>query len=387
MSFLATNVDPAQGISAPTVNSVPQLEICLGISTSQLNTLMSDLKQHRPFIYWCDLLLSLAIGYGGWWMVDSGAFFSWSLLWLIPSVLGLYRATMFTHEIAHMPASLLRSFYFVWNFLCGVLLLIPSFSYEMHSEHHSRRTYGSSADGEYERFVMLPRRVAIGFIVVSFIAGPALVVRFFLLAPLGWLVPSFRRWLFAKASSLVIALDYDRLICSGSLPYRWLWQEIACFVWCGLVMLAVSMQAVPLVSLAQGYIIVTGLCMCNALRVLVAHRYLGDGEPMSFVDQVLDSNTFPSLSAELMAPIGLRYHATHHLLPAMPYHSLGEAHRRLMRAIPIDSPFRLTVRTSVLVALSEVLGPRLNSASLAARRKAALRSVDVFSKNRRSTNA
>ena len=33
--------------------------------------------------------------------------------------------------------------------------------------------------------------------------------------------------------------------------------------------------------------------------------------------------------AELWAPVGLRYHATHHLLPSLPYHALPEAHRRL----------------------------------------------------------
>jgi len=37
----------------------------------------------------------------------------------------------------------------------------------------------------------------------------------------------------------------------------------------------------------------------------------------------------PGLVAALWAPVGLRYHALHHLLPSLPYHSLAEAHRRL----------------------------------------------------------
>ena len=47
----------------------------------------------------------------------------------------------------------------------------------------------------------------------------------------------------------------------------------------------------------------------------------------------------PGLWAGLWAPVGLRYHALHHLLPSMPYHSLGEAHRRLKQALPADSQY------------------------------------------------
>jgi fatty acid desaturase len=43
---------------------------------------------------------------------------------------------------------------------------------------------------------------------------------------------------------------------------------------------------------------------------------------------------------ELWAPIGLRFHALHHIFPTMPYHALPEAHRRLMRDLPADSPYR-----------------------------------------------
>jgi fatty acid desaturase len=37
--------------------------------------------------------------------------------------------------------------------------------------------------------------------------------------------------------------------------------------------------------------------------------------------------------------VGLRYHALHHLLPALPYHRLAEAHRRLTAELPVSSAY------------------------------------------------
>jgi fatty acid desaturase len=52
---------------------------------------------------------------------------------------------------------------------------------------------------------------------------------------------------------------------------------------------------------------------------------------MTVTAQYLDSVNVPPPAplSMLWAPVGLRYHALHHLMPSMPYHSLGEAHRRL----------------------------------------------------------
>ena len=46
---------------------------------------------------------------------------------------------------------------------------------------------------------------------------------------------------------------------------------------------------------------------------------------------------------ELFFPLGLRYHALHHLFPALPYHNLGRAHRRLVAQLPAGSPYHKTV--------------------------------------------
>ena len=89
----------------------------------------------------------------------------------------------------------------------------------------------------------------------------------------------------------------------------------------------------------------------NALRTLGAHRWTHDGSrEMTFVEQMLDSVNYPHnpLIGGLWAPIGLRFHALHHIFPTMPYHALATAHKRLMRELPADSPYRRTEARSLM---------------------------------------
>jgi fatty acid desaturase len=62
---------------------------------------------------------------------------------------------------------------------------------------------------------------------------------------------------------------------------------------------------------------------------------------MTVTAQYLDTVNVPppALLPMLWAPVGLRYHALHHLVPNMPYHALGEAHRRLSAMLGADSPY------------------------------------------------
>src|SRR3546814_2906513 len=54
----------------------------------------------------------------------------------------------------------------------------------------------------------------------------------------------------------------------------------------------------------------------NQIRTLVAHLWENDGEVLTVTGQFLDSVNVPppGLLPELWAPVGLRYHALHHLL-------------------------------------------------------------------------
>ncbi len=87
-----------------------------------------------------------------------------------------------------------------------------------------------------------------------------------------------------------------------------------------------------------GMAIFSLVAVVNQLRTLVAHLWENDGDAMTVTGQFLDSVNVPppGLIAEVWAPVGLRYHALHHLPPSMPYHSYAEAHRRLVAACGLD---------------------------------------------------
>lgn len=58
--------------------------------------------------------------------------------------------------------------------------------------------------------------------------------------------------------------------------------------------------------------------------------------------------TIESPLAEAALPVGGRYEALHRLIPALPYHNLGAAHRRILAALPDWHDYRRAVRRSLL---------------------------------------
>jgi fatty acid desaturase len=87
----------------------------------------------------------------------------------------------------------------------------------------------------------------------------------------------------------------------------------------------------------------------NFIRTLCLHHYLSEEEQFSYLEQLQDSITLPDnvIVTELFIPLGLRFHALHHLFPHLPYHALGRAHRRLMKALPAGSDYHQTVRSGM----------------------------------------
>ena len=313
------------------------------VPIKELRRAVHDLFAARPLLYWLDFLASLTCFWGG-----SAAAAAMPLANPITwagaavSVLGLYRAVIFIHELAHLPPGCMPRFRLGWNLLCGIPLLAPDFVYGSHVDHHRRQSYGTAGDGEYLRWGSPGQRPAIlTFLGSSFLAMPAAVLRFGILAPLSWISPRIRRWIAINASSLVVDISYRRKPPSPSDARRWRYQEAAVVIYLWLVAAGMAVHLIAIEVVAQLYLAASGALLLNGLRTLAAHRYRAPGGQLTMTEQLLDSINHlrhPFLS-ELWAPVGLRFHALHHLLPGIPYHNLPAAHARIMRLLPPGSPY------------------------------------------------
>jgi fatty acid desaturase len=336
--------------------------------------IVRDLFPHQPVIYWADFLTSILLGY-----VTFGLSRRWDELlplvtaaelpdWLsitarvcffACSCLLNFRAVNFIHEVVHLPARKFWLFNATWNLLCGIPFLTPSFTHEGHLDHHRRRIFGTTADGEYLALGRLSRWWIAAYLSQALWGSPLAILRFGILTPLSWLSPRIRDWVHQRFSSLVMDPRYQRPLPSPDKLRTIRWQEGLCFAWIvGVTIVGANLgwsRFLPF--LAQAYLMGVVIILLNCLRTMGAHRFRGVGNESTFVEQLLDSVNIDSRWPWDMAiaPVGLRYHATHHLFPAIPYHNLPAAHRRLMAELPADSLYRRTNEPSLVAALSKLL--------------------------------
>jgi fatty acid desaturase len=318
--------------------------------------LVKGLNAPNPRIYWTDFLVSVTLGWGAFILaLRSPPFSAWQLVFCLAATLALYRAVIFTHELAHLRKSTFRLFRLVWNMTCGFPLMVPSFMYGgVHNDHHKRNVYGTRKDGEYLPFAVTPPYRIVLYLLQVFVLPLLLAGRFILLTPLSYLHGSLRRLVWASASSLTIDFDYRRPEPSSRDEQTWRWQEFATFLYGATAVALVITGVWPWRVLLLWYLVSVLMFLLNSLRTLGAHSYRNPGNRvMEFTEQYLDSVNIPGnpVFTTLWAPVGLRYHATHHLFPALPYHALGAAHRRLVRELPDNTLYLQTLRSSLWDAL------------------------------------
>ncbi len=321
--------------------------------------LCRDLFEAKSYIYWPDFLFHDLLGWAALIVaIKAPAFSPLQIVSFLIAGLYLYRAVLFIHELTHLKKGTFRFFHAVWNLLCGFPLMVPSLLYMgIHIDHHKQSLYGTKDDKEYFPFaISKPYRIPL-FLLSMFLAPTIFLVRFSILTPLSYVIQPLRKPLWELASSLAVGSGYKRPEPSAGEKYLWWTQEFMTFAYSASGLLLMILGILPWKVLLFWYLAAMFILVTNGVRTLVAHCYRNPpAHEMEFSEQFLDSNDIPGnfLTTPLWAPVGLRFHATHHLFPGMPYHSLGEAHRRLMKGLPPGNPFPLATRKSLWEALNQL---------------------------------
>ncbi|TIX51175.1 fatty acid desaturase family protein [Alteraurantiacibacter aquimixticola] len=354
MTAYQTTLDPAaEGNSAATPlrkSEIPDDKAMLRAAAE----LTRDISTARPDIYWPDMIISALVGYAAL----AGAILL-QPLWLallsgFVSFVALYRALLFIHEITHLHRNALPGFRTTWNLLVGIPLLTPSLMYEqVHTIHHSRMRYGTPEDPEYLPLALMKPWSLPLFLLVALLAPVGLLLRWGVIAPIGLVIPPVRKWAWERVSSLSINPAFRRREPETEEQRRWFrWQQVGSSIW------AMFLLTTPfwlgwkplLVAMA----VTAFVAFFNQLRTMVAHLWENDGERMSVTAQYLDSVNVPSIVAGFWAPVGLRYHATHHLLPSLPYHSLHEAHCRISAHLGVESTYQGAIHKGMLPLVMKI---------------------------------
>jgi len=324
---------------------------------TEAHRLTVDLVRPRPAVYRTDLALTTAGLYGG---------IAASVLAAGPVriagaalfVLALYRGVSFIHELTHLRPSDVPGFRTAWHAAIGVPFLLPSLLYEgVHNLHHAKPRYGTAADPEYAPLAHRSVLHIVGFVLVALLAPLGAFLRAAVLTPLSWLSPRLRRELVARASAMTINPAFRRDDHPRAKTPAWIVPETACWLWSWALVAIAFASPLGAAFVGVGFAGLAVTALVNQMRTLVAHAWTNAGEPMTFLAQFQDSINVPppALLPVLWAPVGLRYHALHHLLPRIPYHSLGEAHRRLMTALPAGSGYAQASQAGLWAAVAALL--------------------------------
>lgn len=316
------------------------------VDMKRVQELVADLREPRQARYFADLLLCAGLGWLSFLVAVLPGPVGWRGAAFVVAVLLLYRTLGFIHEIFHQQG--MRAFRHVWHAVSGVPLLIPFLLYlPIHQGHHSKLTYGTPDDGEYDQFLGRAGLASAKLFALNLALPLALWVRFALLTPLATLLPPIREKMIPEFVHMALRMPYRAPPLKESARAEAMAVEWACCAW-GWALVAVGVLAGWLWVAAWAGLVIA-IATLNTVRALGGtHLYVEEAQGRDARGQLLDSLNIDSNSplTVLLCPVGLRFHALHHVAPYLPYHALPTAHRRLMAQLPAGSEYhQVTMRS------------------------------------------
>ena len=320
-------------------------------------SICSGLSNRNMKIYWLDFLSTYALFIAGVFLAITQAGLL-SIIGIVIGALAAYRCGSFMHEVVHFSPQERQQqrFRYGWNILFGIPFITASILYMSHLEHHRTSNFGTKNDPEYLPIKNRSYANLLKFIVSDVLTPPTLVILRTFLRPLLWISPQLRSFMGDRGSALIINSAYtptrsvkpdmfDKIAMTFSSLLLYLYLTV---IFTGLIPLLVALKIFAVIFISL---------FINGVRTLVAHRFNNHSlETLDKEAQLLDSINIVTtpLAGILFAPVGLRFHALHHMLPTLPYHDLAEAHARLMKALPADDTYHAVNIPTILQAFVEL---------------------------------
>lgn len=319
---------------------------------------VSDLFARNAYLYWIDLLSSAAVAWAAtvtYFLAAPGSI--WQIAGLAVAGIAFFRAGTFMHEIVHMGRRDMIGFKRAWNALIGVPLLMPWILYRNHIEHHTRAHFGTPRDGEYLPLAAAPLRETIKYLVQIPLLPLLALARFGVAGPLSRLSPKLRAWLLSSGSAYVSNPYYRKRFPDKDQGHLTTVEWLA-FGWIAFWLLLTFAGPVEPVHWLMAWALHAWTLGLNWVRNLAAHGYANRGESMSHLAQLEDSINITGQDwlTVWLFPVGLRYHALHHLFPGLPYHNMGLAHQRLMAHFGPDSPYAAANHDNYFKVVARLFG-------------------------------
>lgn len=342
-----------------------QEEETSSLGLKELTPQMHSFYKVNPLIYWADFLSTVFLGNIFLYSASKESLLSLEqIIYIILSSFFLFRATVFIHENFHF-GNKIRGFSLCYNLFHGFLHKLPSYCYKPHVYHHSVKTYGTIKDPEYDLIIDRP----VFTLFIPFFSMAFLPIFSFIRYGITPIILPFissrgRDWVYSHISTLVMNLKFKRNKPSQKEKSEWWIQDFMCFIYNLAIILLILFGGLPSNILIVWFFVMYIVYLLNFYRVVTSHTYLTRFNKTNFKQQILDSSTviFMPISF-ILYPLGLQYHALHHMYPNIPYHNLNKAHKFLCNILPSNHPYFKTFNKGYLSSIKRLIGYK-NEANL-----------------------